>query len=800
MAHKHLGVDFTPHDVVAKITGEAKYAEDFRAEGMVFARLLSSPYPHARVRNIDASEALKMPGVVGILTADEVKNPPAPDAPLLTNEPMYVGAPILLLAAEDETTAQDALEKIRIDWEPLPFSLDPLASLHPDHADARTDGNVGAQGVKFQTVKWTREDFSNAKPGMMPMGTAAQDWVFGDIDAGFAQAKLVLEESFVHASNSHHSMEPRSAMAYWQNGKCYAHVSSQSQSFIHPALAGMIGIPPTDLVLIAEYCGGGFGSKGGAYPIQALPALMSKKLNRPVMLRISRAEEYYHGSARLGFQGQVKLGFAADGKLLAADIYIVQENGAYNSFPDFRNAGDALSLVYQPAAMRWRGMPVHASSPLRSAQRGPGYNQLAHIIEPLIDKAARQLGIDRLQLRLINAPGMTGGVGPKRNPVSSCYLKDALEEGARLFDWEARKARSGQRVGSKVTGVAVGQAYHPSGFSGFDGLLCIKPNGKVHIHTGVGNLGTFSHSSTSRIAAEVLKVEWDDCIIERGDSRRNLPWNIGQFGSNTNFTMARTNFVAATDAVNKLKEIAAKQFGGTPDQYDIDGKRVFRKGSPGTGMTYAQAAQRAITLGGKFDGHELPADINAMTKLSATAIAGTGLVGVAKDNLPLTGAPAAFAVTFMEIELDVETGKHRILEFVGVADCGTVIHPQGLETQIKSGGIQGISVCGLERIVYDPQNGLPASVGFYQAKPATYGDSPVKMRVIGVDKPDPSSPLGTKGIGEPLLGCAGSALLCAISDALGGHVFNRTPVVTDMIINQAAGRPQSHGPLQTNCQ
>ena len=131
-------------------------------------------------------------------------------------------------------------------------------------------------------------------------------------------------------------MEPRTAMAYWQNGKCILHVSSQSQSFIAPALAGMIGIPPSDLVLVAEYCGGGFGSKGGAYPLQALPALLSRKINRPVMMRISRAEEYYNGSARLGFQGQVKLGFAEDGKLLAADLYVIQENGACQSFFDFR--------------------------------------------------------------------------------------------------------------------------------------------------------------------------------------------------------------------------------------------------------------------------------------------------------------------------------------------------------------------------------------------------------------------------------------------------------------------------------
>jgi CO/xanthine dehydrogenase Mo-binding subunit len=217
-------------------------------------------------------------------------------------------------------------------------------------------------------------------------------------------------------------------------------------------------------------------------------------------------------------------------------------------------------------------------------------------------------------------------------------------------------------------------------------------------------------------------------------------------------------------------------------------------------MTYGEAAKRAITLGGKYDGHELPKDINPMTQASAAAIAGTGLVGVAKDNLPMQGAPSAFAAAFVEIELDTETGKYTIVDYLGVADCGTVIHPSGLETQIKSGAVQGFGLAGMERIVYDPQNGLPASVGFYQAKPPTYEDVARRFRTSAVDLPDPSSPLGTKGIGEPLLGCAASALLCAISEAIGGHVFNRTPVVPDMILNHLAGRPQAHGALQVNCQ
>jgi CO/xanthine dehydrogenase Mo-binding subunit len=801
MAYKLLGRDFTPPDVVAKVTGQAKYAEDFRAEGMVFCRLLVSPVPHARVLSIDVSEALQMPGVVGVLLPEEVKNPPAPGAPILTLEPQYIGAPILALAAENETAAHNALDKVKIEYERLPFTLDPLQSLRPGGPDARTDGNVVAAGVKLQTIKWTDADFDTAKKaGKMPMGKAAQEWTVGDPDAAFAKAKVVYDESFVTASVSHHSMEPRTTMSYWQNGKCFVYGSTQSQSFVVPPLAQFIGIAPQDLVYIAEFCGGGFGSKGSAYASMAIPALLSKKINRPVMMRISRAEEYYYGSARNGFQGQVKLGFAADGRMLAADIYIVQENGAYESFWDFRNAADALSLVYQPKAMRWRGVPVCTNSPLRTAQRGPGYNQLVAIIEPLLDRAARELNIDRVAIRRLNAPQTGSTFGPKKTPVTSCYLKDALDQGAAKFNWEEKKRLSGRRNGSKVTGVAVGQAFHPAGFSGFDGLVRITPDGKLHIHTGVGNLGTFSHSGTARVAAEVLKYDWENCIVERGDSRKHLPWNIGQFGSNTSFTMGRTNFVAATDALNKLKEIAAKQLGGAPDDYDVDGVKVFRKGSPGRSITYAQAAQRAIQLGGKYSGQELPADINPMTNASATALAGSGLIGVAKDNLPMSGQPAAFAVSFIQIELDVETGQHRILDYLGVADCGTVIHPMGLATQIKGGAVQGFGMACLEQIIYDPQNGLPASVDLHHAKPATYEDIAMNMDWGAVDRPDPNGALGTKGIGEPLLGCAAAALLCAISDAMGGHVFNRTPVKPDMIINHFAGRAQSHGPLQVNTQ
>jgi CO/xanthine dehydrogenase Mo-binding subunit len=797
MAYTLIGKDFVPPDVVAKVTGRAKYAEDFRAEGMLFCKLLTSPMPHARVRNIDASEALAMDGVVDILTADDVPSLPPPENQILTMEPLFVGEPILAVAAVDETTAADAIEKIKLDLEPLPFTLDPLDSLYPGGPNARANGNVANVRLDLQEIKWEAGDFA-VPEGQLPMGQPAEEWSFGDLEAGFAEAKLVIEQSFVTAGFSHHSMEPRTAMAYWQNGKCYVYGSTQSQSFVIPTLARYIDVEPENIVYVAEFCGGGFGSKGSAYPVMSIPAHLARKTGRPVMMRISRHEEYAIGSARPGFQGHVRMGFREDGRITAVDLYVVQENGPNSGFWDFRNAGSAVSIVYQPLAMRWRGISVLTNTPPRGAQRGPGENQIAAAIEPLVDKAARELGIDRVEIRRINAPDMNARYGAEQGPVTSAYLQDALVQGAERFGWEEKKQLSGQRNGSKVIGVGVGTAYHSAGSSGFDGLVRITPDGKLHIHTGVGNLGTYSHSATARVAAEVLGYDWANCVIERGDSSKHLPWNLGQFGSNTSFTMTRTNYVAAMDARQKLLQIGAMDLGGKPDDFELQGERVVSKADPDSAMSFAECAQRAIELGGAFSGEEVPEDINPMTKRSVAGLAGTGLIGVAKDNLEKTGVVPALAAGFIVIELDVETGQFKMLDYLGVADCGTVIHPQSLANQVRGGAVMGFGLACYERHVYDPKLGLPANVGLHECKVPTYLDVPPDMQWAAVDQPDPQSPVGSKGIGEPLQGCAAAALLCAISDALGGYVFNRTPVVPDMIVNALAEQQQSHRPLQVN--
>lgn len=797
MTYRHIGKDFTPPDIVSKVTGKAKYSEDFQVDGMVYARLLTSPMPHGKVKNIDLSEALAMEGVIGVLTADDVPPSQAPNPAILTNEPVYVGDPILAIAAVDEKTAEDAISKVRVELEPLPFTTSPTDSLRPGGPSARTEGNVFIQREMSQ-INWSDEDLQRFLDGKEPTGEAPTEWSFGDLEAGFDNATVVMEESFVTTGYAHMCMEPRSVLSYWQNGKCHVYGSTQSQSFVVPSLAEQLGIEQKDLVYVSEFCGGGFGSKIASYPVLALPGYFSKKLGRPVMLRITREEEFYVGSARVGFQGWIKAGFKADGTVSAVDLYIVQDLGSQGTGGDASSAGGAVSILYQPDAMRLRAIPVLTNTTPRGAQRGPGQNQIAAIFEPMLDKAARELGIDPLEIRRVNAPDSSATINANQGPVTSAYMVEALDKGGELFNWKERKKRSGQRNGSKVTGIGVGQGYHSAGARGFDGLVRITPDGKIHLHSGVGNLGTYSYVSTTRAAAEVLNCSWENCVVEHGNSALHLPWSSYQAGSNTTFTHTRANYMAAQDMLTKIKEIAAVTLGGAADDYDVADERVFNTGDTTRSMSYAEVARRAIELGGHYSGAEMPDDIHQVTQRAVQGLAGSGLIGVAKDVLPVRGTVPGLAVAFAEIELDLETGKHEIIDYLAVAECGTVVHPQGLAGQLCGGAVWGFGMASLERHVYDPQNGLPANVGYYQCKPPTYLDVPREIQTAAVDIADPDNPMGARGIGEPAMGCATAAVLCALSDALGGHIFNRTPVTPDMIINHLAKQPQSYAKLAMN--
>jgi xanthine dehydrogenase molybdenum-binding subunit len=817
---KLIGKNYQTPDLYAKVTGNAKYAEDFRAEGMLFCKLLLSPMPHARVKHIDTKAALAMPGVKAILTADDL---PAPADTLtdngtvikaskwgergLTMEPVYQGEPILAVAAVDELTAAEAIEKIQIDFEPLPFVIDPLDTLRPGGPNPRTDGNIWGRPAPpaspqspappvVTELKWTKADFEETKHGRLPRGKTPDEWTYGDLDSGFKNAALVLDETFVTPDTSHQTLETRSAMAYWQNGKVFIYTGTQSTAQTRPAIARWLNIDPEKVVFISEYTGGGFGSKITGGVTMIIPALLAKKTNAPVMMRVSREEETFIGRARPSFQGRMKVGFSKQGQITALDMFVICDNGPYDAVGDSPSSGRIVSLLYQPQAMRWRGVTVLTNTPPRSAQSSPGGLQGIVIVEPIIAKAARQLGLDQVAIRRINCPEGKAPFGPlvqgKRQYATSAFLKEALDRGAEQFKWSERVARTPKRIGTKVRGVGVSLSCYVGGTIGFDGILVIRPDGRVNFQSGIGNLGTESVIDVHRAGAEVLGVPWEKCDVTWGNTAKNLPFTCVSGGSQTTHAMTRAAYATAMDAKKKLQEIAAHKLGGRPEQYEVANERVFRKGS-GAGMTLAQAAQRAIQMGGIYDGHEAPADVHKLTKESVAALAGQGLVAAAKDNYPRDGSTFSYVASFAEVEVDVETGKYYIVDFLASADVGTVIHPRALGGQVLGRSTLGIGHAIGQKWVFDPRYGEMLSKRFHHSKPPTILDVPVNMQWSALDIPDPETPVGARGVGEPPVGGGCASILNALSDALGDEIFQRAPVNADTILTSLeAGKPMQH--------
>jgi len=273
------------------------------------------------------------------------------------------------------------------------------------------------------------------------------------------------------------------------------------------------------------------------------------------MMRISREEEHGIGGARPSLLGRMKVGFSAEGRITALDMFVVAENGPYEANGDGGQSGRIVSLLYQPVAMRWRGVTVLTNTPPRRAQSQPGGLQGIMLMEPVVAKAARKLGVDQVAIRRMNAPEGKAEFGPPnprgvRGHATSAFIKEALDRGVEEFKWGDRIAQSGRDKarGSKVRGVGVAMSVFVAGSTGYDGLFVIKPDGRMYIKSGVGNLGTESMSDTNRVAAELVGMPWEKVDLTWGDTSKNLPWSCVSGGSQTTHAHTRAAHAAGMDA------------------------------------------------------------------------------------------------------------------------------------------------------------------------------------------------------------------------------------------------------------
>ena len=268
----------------------------------------------------------------------------------------------------------------------------------------------------------------------------------------------------------------------------------------------------------------------------------------------------------------------------------------------------------------------------------------------------------------------------KRAHVTSSFLKAALERGAEQFKWKERVARP-KRSGTRLRGVGVASSCYVGGSKGFDGLLVITPEGRVRFHSGIGNLGTWAVIDVHRAGAEVLGVPWDLCDVVWGDTSKGMPYTCISGGSQTTHAMTRAAYAVGLATRDRLKEVAAKTHGGAPENYDVVNGNVIRKGGEQV-MNFADAAKKAIEIGGLYDGHQPPDDVNAATKQAISMLAGQGLVVAARDNFPRDGDTYSYVASFAEVEVDVETGKYYLTDFLVYSDVGTVVHPTSFGGQV----------------------------------------------------------------------------------------------------------------------
>jgi xanthine dehydrogenase molybdenum-binding subunit len=293
-------------------------------------------------------------------------------------------------------------------------------------------------------------------------------------------------------------------------------------------------------------------------------------------------------------------------------------------------------------------------------------------------------------------------------------------------------------------------------------------------------------------------MPWDKVEVVWGDTSKHLPWSPMSVGSQTTHAATRANYAGALDARRKLQEIAARDLGGSPESYELGDMRVFRRGNPASGITYRQAAGRAIELGGKFDGHELPQDIHAVTRDSAEALAGAGLMGVAKDVFPRDGDSFSFIAGFAEVEVDVETGETTLVDYLAVGDVGTIVNPRSLRCQILGGSCLGIGHALTQRVVYDQRYGAALARRFHYNKPLSILDIPPTIHAEALNIPDPETPVGARGVGEPPVGAGYGSVLNAIADAVGVDIFRRAPVTPDVILMSLEHGRRMHDPLKTH--
>jgi 4-hydroxybenzoyl-CoA reductase alpha subunit len=732
-------------DGTEKVTGSAKYTFDQVLPNMLYGKVLRSPYPHAKILKVDTRRAKRLVGVKAVVTGKDTlghkqgiwrRFPELCDEEILCRaKARYIGDAVAAVAAIDEDTAEEALDLIEVEYEPLPAVYDPMDAIREDapqiHDGVELNININRH------IEW------------------------GDVDEAFKRCDHIREDHFKCCSQAHVCMETHDAVAsFGHNGKLEVWTSSQSSYYIQRLYADMMDIRESDIRVHNRHTGGGFGSKFELDSAQFCAALLSQKLCRPVKIVLSREEEFTATKRRTPMYYALKLGAKKDGTILAKEVRVITEGGAYTAMgaTALYLTGFFSSFPYKYPNYRYDGYRVYTNTAPTSAMRGFGAPQSTFVGESQIDMMADDLGIDPIEIRRKN--GMTPNYEvPGQAFIQSCGLHQCLDKIEEHIK-QRGKLPPNHGIGVSAYGFMSGGIFNwfntPYAFSA--AVIRINIDGKVDLYTGACDIGQGSNTTLSMIAAEELGVRLEDIRIFSGDTGI-CPPDLGAWGSRETLMNGNAVKRAAADCKRQLLEFAAAKMGANI-VYDLDIKDrwVHLVDRPERGVSYFDIVKEAIR--GK-DGN---------------AIMGRGYYTPHRKGMI---SPAySFGVQAAEVAVDPETGRYKLVNVTTAHESGTVVNPLGIEGQLEGAIMMAGGYGFCEDQPMDEGKILNPSIADYKLIRSL--DMP-ETEILEIDTYEPEGPFGAKEAGEGLTNPTAGAIGNAVYKAVGVRIYD-LPITPEKVL------------------
>ena len=776
-----VGRSFLRDDALEKCCGTALYADDLFVDEMLYAAVLRSAHPHARIISIDTNEAEEMEGVHAILTDKDVPHNRfgllTPDQPVLAEGKVRcVGEAVVAVAAETPEIAEAARKAIKVEWEVLPAILDPRNALEEDAPyiqDLVPEGQVIKEYGKNIV---SRRQIDR-----------------GDVDAAFEECAVVVEREFATPFVEHGYLEPEACLTYLEadpeggESRLIVRCAGQNVFSDQAQLSATLEWEPERIRVIMPKCGGAFGGKEDVVP-QILCALLTVKSGKPVKYVLTREESLLASTKRHPFFSRIKVGADRDGKIVAVDAMHISDTGAYASVGDvvMTRAATHAAGPYEVDNVRVDVIGAFTNNPIGGAMRGFGTPQAAYPIEVVLDQIAETLNIDPVEIRLRNAlePGKRTGAGQILH--QSVGLKDCIRQVADAAGWDNLKG-SQSNGGPWRRGVGIAVAYKNVGLGNAShedqSMACVslEDDGRISIRAGAAEIGQGMTTILRQFAAETLRVDYEEVDILTGDTFETPDCGVSSASRQT-FVTGNAVIRAARDVKDQLLHAASRFLDVPEDLLQFEGGRVVVEGMPDRSISFAEIKLRS-------DGQTFEAEkLYVPPQTSAWGEYG-------KDDYK-THVTYGYGAQGAVVAVNVETGEVKLEKMVTAHDVGRVIHPAACRGQIEGGVVQGIGYALSEE--YGVKKGKPKSKLFKRCGMPDIHQIP-ELVTLMVEDPEIEGPFGAKGVGEVSTIPTAPAIINAIHDACGIWIYD-LPATPNKVKEalEAAGLPEEGIPAEVH--